>query len=136
MSNQALTKHVSVREVLAFFGSILGPERNYYALALVYGIGISVLSLALPISVQMLVNTVANTGLPTPLLVLSLTLFVLLVASGLFECPANPPDGHVRAPLLCTHGQRNRDPLGIRCIEPVPFRTTTMVRCSVAISTS
>lgn len=85
MSDQALTKHATVREVLGFFGSILGPERNYYALALVYGIGISMLSLALPISVQMLVNTVANTGLPTPLLVLSLTLFVLLVMSGLLN---------------------------------------------------
>lgn len=85
MTDQALTKQTTVREVLGFFASILGPERNYYSLALVYGIGISMLSLALPISVQMLVNTVANTGLPTPLLVLSLTLFSLLVASGLLN---------------------------------------------------
>lgn len=85
MSDQPLAKKLSVREVLAFFGSILGAERNYYALAVVYGVGISVLSLALPISVQMLVNTVANTGLPTPLLVLSLTLFGLLVLSGMLN---------------------------------------------------
>ncbi|MFK8031120.1 MAG: ABC transporter transmembrane domain-containing protein [Gammaproteobacteria bacterium] len=85
MSDQPLSKKITVRDVLGFFGLILGKERNYYVLALVYGIGISVLSLALPISVQMLVNTVANTGLPTPLLVLSLTLFFLLVASGLLN---------------------------------------------------
>ena len=83
MTDKALTKQVSVAEVFSFFGSILGPERNYFLLALVYGVGISALSLALPISVQMLVNTVANTGLTTPLLVLSLTLFALLVAAGL-----------------------------------------------------
>ena len=43
------------------------------------------LSLATPISVQMLINTVANTGLTAPLVVLSLTLFGLLSASALLQ---------------------------------------------------
>jgi putative ABC transport system ATP-binding protein len=85
MSDQALTTDNTVRQVLALFGSILGPDKNYYALALFYGIGISALSLALPISVQMLVNTIANTGLTTPLVVLTVTLFVLLLAAGLLN---------------------------------------------------
>jgi len=85
MSEKALTKDLSVREILAFFGSILGPERNYYYLAMAYAIGIGLLSLALPVSVQMLVNTIANTGLTTPLVVLSVTLFVLLLAAGLLN---------------------------------------------------
>ena len=85
MSDQALTKQVSIAEIFSYFISILGPERNYYVIALVYGVGISVLSLALPISVQMLVNTVAHTGLTTPLVVLTLTLFVLLFAAGLLN---------------------------------------------------
>ncbi len=65
------------------FLQILKPERSFYWLALVYGIGISLMSLATPISVQMLVNTVANTALTAPLVVLSLTLFGLLVIFGL-----------------------------------------------------
>ena len=85
MSNQKLSKELSTREILQFFGLILGPERNYYALAIVYGLGISALSLALPISVQMLVNTIANTALTAPLVVLSLTLFALLLAAGLLN---------------------------------------------------
>ena len=85
MADQTLAKESSVRDVFGYLVNILGPERNYYGLAIVYGIGISVLSLALPISVQMLVNTVANTALTTPLLVLSLTLFGLLIASGLLN---------------------------------------------------
>lgn len=85
MSEQDLSKQISVSEVFGFFGSILGAEKNYYLLAIVYGIGISALSLALPISVQMLVNTVANTGLTMPLLVLSMTLFVLLTTAGLLN---------------------------------------------------
>ncbi|MEE4172777.1 MAG: ABC transporter ATP-binding protein [Xanthomonadales bacterium] len=85
MSDQVLTKSVSVKEIFSYFFSILGPERNYYTLAVVYGVGISVLSLALPISVQMLVNTVAHTGLTTPLLVLTGTLFTLLLGAGLLN---------------------------------------------------
>lgn len=85
MSDKIPGKALTVREILGFFGPILGPESNYYSLAVVYGIGISVLSLALPISVQMLVNTIANTGLTTPLIVLSVTLFVLLLIASLLN---------------------------------------------------
>ena len=68
--------------LFGFFFRILAPERSFYWLAVVYGIGISLLTLALPISVQMLINTVANIGLVTPLVVLSLTLFALLLIAG------------------------------------------------------
>jgi putative ABC transport system ATP-binding protein len=85
MSEQILRKHASLRELIASIFQILSPESNYYTLAIVYGIGISVLSLATPISVQMLINTVANTGLTLSLVVLSVTLFVLLLLSGLLN---------------------------------------------------
>ncbi len=85
MSNEPLMKELTVREILAFFGSILGAERKYYYLAMIYAVGIGLLSLALPVSVQMLVNTIANTGLTAPLVVLSLTLFVLLLAAGMLN---------------------------------------------------
>lgn len=62
---------------------ILGPERPFYVMAIVYGVGVSLLTLAAPISVQMLINTVANTSRLTPLLTLSVTLFTLLLVSGL-----------------------------------------------------
>lgn len=71
--------------LFAFVLEILGPEKEFYILAAIYGIGISLLSLALPVSVQMLINTVANTALVTPLLVLSITLFILLLVSGLLN---------------------------------------------------
>lgn len=76
---------LTLREVFGFMVRILGSEKDFYLLAIVYGIGISLLSLATPISVQMLINTVANTGLATPLIVLSASLFVLLGASGLLN---------------------------------------------------
>ena len=61
---------------------ILAPERSFYLLAIIYGIGISLLSLATPVSVQILINSVINTGLTTPLVVISMTLFVLLLLYG------------------------------------------------------
>ena len=81
MSSNKLT----LRDVFSLIGEILGPERGFYTLALIYGVGISILSLATPISVQMLINTVANTGLTMPLIVLSATLFGLLLVSGLLN---------------------------------------------------
>lgn len=85
MSNPVFARKFSLRQLYGFVSSILGPDSGYYWLALLYGIGISLLSLATPISVQMLINNVANTGLTTPLVVLTLTLLVLLLLSGLLN---------------------------------------------------
>jgi ABC-type bacteriocin/lantibiotic exporter with double-glycine peptidase domain len=82
MAYHELAKHRTLPELFRFFITILGPESSFYLLAILYGIGISVLSLATPISVQMLINTVANIGLTTPLVMLSITLFLLLAAAG------------------------------------------------------
>jgi len=74
---------LSLTKFFRIFFEILKPEGSFYWLAVVYGIGISLLSLATPISVQMLINTVANTAMPAPLVMLSLTLFGLLLFSSL-----------------------------------------------------
>lgn len=74
---------ISLAKFFRIFFDILKPEANFYWLAAVYGVGISLLSLATPISVQMLINTIANTALTAPLVMLSLTLFGLLVLSSL-----------------------------------------------------
>ncbi|MFN3862793.1 MAG: ABC transporter transmembrane domain-containing protein [Erythrobacter sp.] len=74
---------ISLTRFFRIFADILRPETSFYWLALVYGLGISLLSLATPISVQMLINTVANTAMPAPLVMLSVTLFVLLLFSSL-----------------------------------------------------
>jgi putative ABC transport system ATP-binding protein len=74
---------ISLTKFFRIFAEILKPETSFYWLALVYGLGISLLSLATPISVQMLINTVANTAMPAPLVMLSITLFVLLLFSSL-----------------------------------------------------
>ncbi|MEL6366009.1 MAG: ABC transporter ATP-binding protein [Pseudomonadota bacterium] len=76
---------LTIADVARYGFRILAPDRAFYVLAVIYGVGISLLSLATPISVQMLINTVANTGLAAPLIVLSATLFGLLLFSGLLN---------------------------------------------------
>lgn len=81
--SQSYGSRISLVKFFRVFFDILKPEANFYWLAAVYGIGISLLSLATPISVQMLINTIANTALTAPLVVLSLTLFGLLFISSM-----------------------------------------------------
>jgi putative ABC transport system ATP-binding protein len=72
------------REAAAWLAEIVGPDIPYLRLALVYGVAISLLSLATPISVQLLINSVANTALPAPLWTLAgLLLTLLLFVAGL-----------------------------------------------------
>lgn len=72
-----------IDRVLRFLIKLLEPERRFFWMAAIYGVGVSLLTLAVPVSVQLLINTVANTTLVGPLVVLSLTLFSLLLFSGL-----------------------------------------------------
>lgn len=62
----------------ALFRAILGPERSFYSMAAVYSIATSVLTLGVPLSVQVLISTVSNTALLQPVVVLALILFTLL----------------------------------------------------------
>lgn len=80
---QSYGSKISLVKFFRIFFDILKPEANFYWLAVVYGIGIGLLSLATPISVQMLINTIANTAMRAPLVMLSLTLFGLLLISSL-----------------------------------------------------
>ncbi|MEM1197325.1 MAG: ABC transporter transmembrane domain-containing protein [Pseudomonadota bacterium] len=79
MKKTSYGDRISLPDFFRTFFNILRPEANFYWLALVYGVGISLLSLATPISVQMLINTVANTAMATPLAILTATLFGLLM---------------------------------------------------------
>lgn len=69
--------------LIVWFRRVLGPDSSYFWLTIIYGIAVSLLTLALPISVQMLIDTVANTALAQQVIVLSLILMGLLLLSGL-----------------------------------------------------
>jgi putative ABC transport system ATP-binding protein len=75
----AATATVRLRDVFGWAARIIGADKGYLVLAVIYGVGLSLLALATPISVQMLINSVASSGLRTPLVVLSLALLGLLL---------------------------------------------------------
>ncbi|MEM9810003.1 MAG: ABC transporter ATP-binding protein [Pseudomonadota bacterium] len=75
----------TARYIVGLVFETLTHERDFVALAIIYGLGISLLSLATPIAVQVLINSVGYTALTVPLVVLALTLFGLLLASGLMN---------------------------------------------------
>jgi len=61
---------------------VLRPESAFYRVILVYSVAISMLTLAIPISVQLLIDTIANIGLLSAVVTIGLLLFVLLLLSG------------------------------------------------------
>lgn len=69
-------------EFKSMLARLLGPERAFYRVVLIYSMAISLLGLALPISVQLLIDTVANTALIQPVMVIALVLFGLLLVAG------------------------------------------------------
>lgn len=78
-------KALGIRDLGRWIGLILAPDAAFLKLALVYGIAISLLSLATPISVQLLINSVANTALSAPLFWLAAVLLVLLLLVGMLS---------------------------------------------------
>ncbi len=72
------------RDAVGWLSQIIGPDSAYVRLGIVYTIAISLLALATPISVQLLINSVANTAMPAPLWALSgVLLMLLLMVAGL-----------------------------------------------------
>ncbi len=61
--------------------ALLREDRGFLWLTLVYSLAIGVLSLAVPLCVQTLVNSIANIALFRPVAILGTVLFILLTAS-------------------------------------------------------
>jgi putative ABC transport system ATP-binding protein len=62
--------------------AILSPEAGFYKVVVIYTIAISLLTLAVPISLQMLVDTIANIALLRAVVLIGCLLFGLLFISG------------------------------------------------------
>lgn len=77
-------ERLGFRDAIGWLSQIIGPDVAYVRLGLVYTAAISLLALATPISVQLLINNVANTALPAPLWALSgILLLLLMMVAGL-----------------------------------------------------
>ncbi len=72
-------ERLGLRQAAAWLTEIVGPDKGYVNVGIVYTLAITLLSLATPISVQLLINSVARTALVAPLWILSGVLLVLLL---------------------------------------------------------
>jgi len=73
------------REFSSLLRAVLGPEASFYRVILVYSAAISLLSLAIPISVQLLIDTIANIGRIGAVATIGLLMFVLLLLAGVLQ---------------------------------------------------
>ena len=76
-------QRLGLRDAALWMSEVIGPDYGYVRIGIVYTVAITLLSLATPISVQVLINSVARTSLPAPLWTLSgiLLLLLLIVAA-------------------------------------------------------
>lgn len=78
------SERFGLRHAATWLSEIVGPDGSYVNVGIVYTVAISLLSLATPISVQLLINSVARTALVAPLWILaSVLLLLLLIVAGL-----------------------------------------------------
>lgn len=76
---------LTLAEACRLIRRFLKPEAGFVWTAVVYGIAVALLGLAVPVSVQLLINSVARTALPAPLFVLSGLLLGLLLTAALLS---------------------------------------------------
>ena len=80
-----MEENQNIKKVLKKMYALLAPESSFYVISIIYGIGVGVLSLAIPISVQSLVNTVTFGILTQPLVAIAILLLGLLIFSGVLH---------------------------------------------------
>ena len=75
----------NVRQAKRLVNQLIYPSRGFVKLAIVYGVAISLLTLAVPVAVQTLVNNVVNIASVRAVVILAILLFVTLAISGLLS---------------------------------------------------
>ena len=65
--------------LMVFLKKILHRDSSFFWMSAIYGLAISFLSLAVPLSVQFLINSVSFTALMRPTFVLGVVLLILLI---------------------------------------------------------
>lgn len=82
---QVLNGTDASRYFAAFLKRILLPEKRFYTAVFAYAVIIGLLTLAVPVAVQTLINTVATVAVPQSLFVLAGLLFLLLSFSATMQ---------------------------------------------------
>lgn len=79
---QHLNKFHLLRQIKTIFFNLIAQDKSFLWLAMIYAVGISLLTLAVPVCVQLLINSVAYVGSTNAVIVISILLLFLLICSG------------------------------------------------------
>ena len=80
-----MAKKINLRATRKTLFSLLKPESGFFWVAIAYGVAISLMTLAVPIAVQTLINSIANIGSTRAVIILAVVLFLTLFISGIFS---------------------------------------------------
>ena len=80
-----MAKPIDLRKTRKTLFSLLKPEAGFFWVAIAYGVAISLMTLAVPIAVQTLINSIANIGSTRAVIILAVILFLTLFISGVFS---------------------------------------------------
>ncbi|BFT31574.1 ABC transporter ATP-binding protein [Alteromonas sp. D210916BOD_24] len=80
-----MAKTINLKATRKTLFSLLKPESGFFWVAIAYGVAISLMTLAVPIAVQTLINSIANIGSQRAVIILAMVLFLTLFISGIFS---------------------------------------------------
>ncbi len=80
-----MSKTIDLQQTKRLLLTLLRPESQFYSVAILYGVAIGLLTLAVPIAVQTLINTIAHIASLRAVIVLAIVLFLTLAVSGVFS---------------------------------------------------
>lgn len=83
--HKPFSNNIKDNNLFSFLKIILGKDVSFLYLALLYSVLISFLTLAVPIAVQLLINSVTFVTLKQPVIILGLVLLTFLVFSGILN---------------------------------------------------
>lgn len=80
-----MAKKIDLRATRKILFSLMKPEASFFWVAIAYGVAISLMTLAVPIAVQTLINSIANIGSTRAVVILASVLFLTLFISAIFS---------------------------------------------------
>ena len=83
--HKPFSNDLSNPNIVDFVKKILSNDVNFLYSVIIYSIIIGIFGIAVPISVQLLINSVSFTAILQPIIVLGIILLVLLIFSGILR---------------------------------------------------
>lgn len=83
--SKEMGKKVDLKKVQETLSFLLKPESSFFSVVIVYSIAIGLLTLAVPLAVQTLINSIAHIGSTRAVVILAIVLFSILFISGVLS---------------------------------------------------